>query len=66
MAAYTWIPALLNRRVPLRVRLALLRDALVIDPHALRRVLPQGWVALRFKVALEFRHLRQRFESRAS
>ena len=66
MAAYSWIPAVLSGRTPLRYRLELLWHAFRIDPHALRRLIPPGWAALRFKVALELRHLRQRFEGRAS
>ena len=61
-----WVPAVLSRRIPLARRRAILRDAMAIDPHALRRLVRPALVAVRMKLALEFRLLRQRFESRAS
>jgi hypothetical protein len=66
MAAFYWIPAVLSGRVPLRCKMKLLWNALSIDPHAMRRLIPPGWAAVRFKAALELRHLRQRFAGRAS
>jgi len=66
MAGYSWIPALLSRRVGLRDRLKLLRDALRTDPHAIRRLVRPVLVAVRMKVALEWRALRERIEGRAS
>lgn len=61
-----WIPAVLSRHVPPRRRWSIFRDALALDPRALQRLIRSGFAAVRFKLALEFRHLRQRFEGRAS
>jgi hypothetical protein len=66
VAAFSWIPAVLSRRVPLRHRWKLLREAIATDPHALRRLVRPVLVAARMKLALEFRLLRDRFEGRAS
>src|SRR5439155_6058109 len=35
MASFSWIPVVLNRRIPLRRRWGLLRDALATDPNAM-------------------------------
>jgi glycosyltransferase involved in cell wall biosynthesis len=64
VAAFSWIPAVLSRRVPLRHRWTLLREAIATDPHALRRLVRPVLVAARMKLALEFRLLRERFENR--
>jgi glycosyltransferase involved in cell wall biosynthesis len=61
-----WIPAVLTLRVPFATRASILRDAMAIDPHALRRLVRPALTAVRMKLALEFRSLRQRFEGRAS
>jgi glycosyltransferase involved in cell wall biosynthesis len=61
-----WVPAVLNRRVPLDRRRAILRAAMAIDPHALRRLIRPGLASVRLKIGLELRHLRQRFAGRAS
>jgi len=66
MASLSWIPAVLNRHISLRRRWGLLRDALATDPKAMRRLIRQALVAIRLKVALEFRLLRQRFAGRPS
>jgi glycosyltransferase involved in cell wall biosynthesis len=69
MREYTaiyWVPAVLNRRIPLVRRRAILRAAMAIDPHALRRLVRPGLAAVRFKIGSELRLLRQRFEGRAS
>ena len=36
-AAYFWIPTVLGRRAPLGRRLEILRNAMAIDPHAIRK-----------------------------
>jgi glycosyltransferase involved in cell wall biosynthesis len=61
-----WIPAVLSRRVPFGRRWKLLRDAVAIDPHAMRRLIRPAMAAVRLKVVKELRLARQRFESRAS
>jgi glycosyltransferase involved in cell wall biosynthesis len=69
MREYTaiyWVPAVLNRSIPLVRRRAILHDAMAIDPHALRRLIRSGLAAVRFKIGSELRLLRQRFEGRAS
>jgi GT2 family glycosyltransferase len=69
MREYTsiyWVPAVLNRRIPLARRRTILHAAIAIDPHALRRLIGPGLTAVRLKLALELRNLRQRFAGRAS
>jgi glycosyltransferase involved in cell wall biosynthesis len=69
MREYTaiyWVPAMLNRRISLVRRRAILHAAMAIDPHALLRLIRPGLAALRFKIGSELRLLRQRFEGRAS
>jgi glycosyltransferase involved in cell wall biosynthesis len=41
-ASVFWIPAVLNRRFQIRTRLRILRDALAIDPQAMRKLTPQA------------------------
>jgi glycosyltransferase involved in cell wall biosynthesis len=65
-ASISWIPAVLNRRIPFGLRWALLRNARAIDPHAMRRLVRPVLTSIRLKLAKEFRLVRQRFESRAS
>lgn len=50
--AAAWVPALLNLRIPLKIRRAILRDALSIEPHALRR-LPRAAAAKLYQSLLE-------------
>jgi glycosyltransferase involved in cell wall biosynthesis len=66
VASFSWIPAVLSRRVPPRVRWQIFRDAMTKDPHALRRLVRPVLVATRMKLALELRLLRELFEGRAS
>jgi glycosyltransferase involved in cell wall biosynthesis len=50
-----WAPAVTTRRVPLRRRWSILRDAIAIDPHSLQRVIPAGLGALRRKFVRSIR-----------
>jgi GT2 family glycosyltransferase len=45
-----WVPAVVTMHVPLGQRLAILRNARAIDPHAVRRVVGPAFVALRLKI----------------
>ena len=65
-ASISWIPPVLNRRVPFGVRWSLLRRAMATDPQALRRLIRPVLATVRLKVAKEFRLLRQRFAGRAA
>ena len=65
-AAISWIPPVLNRRVPVAVRWGLLKEAMATDPHALRRLVRPILTMVRLKAAKEFRGMRQRIERRAS
>jgi glycosyltransferase involved in cell wall biosynthesis len=65
MASCSWKPAVSSRRVPLRRRWTLLKEAIATDPFAVRRLLAPILTPVRLKVAKEFRLLRQRFERRA-
>jgi hypothetical protein len=60
-----WIPAVLSRHVPPRRRWAIFRNALALDPRALQLLIRSVFAAVRFKIALELRQLRQRFAGRA-
>ena len=53
-----WIPAALNRRIPVNFRLAILRDAIAIDPHALCKLVRPALAALRLTLARRWRALR--------
>lgn len=44
-----WAPAVTARRLPLRRRWSILRDAIAIDPNVLKRVIPVGLGVLRRK-----------------
>jgi hypothetical protein len=55
--AYLWIPAVLNRRIPASRRWAILKDAVVIDQHALRRLTPPTLTAVRLTVRRRWRSL---------
>jgi glycosyltransferase involved in cell wall biosynthesis len=65
-AGAIWIYAVLNRRIPFRLRWAILRRAMATDAHALRRLIRPAMTSLRLKLAKEFRLMRQRFEGRPS
>lgn len=65
LAAFYWIPAVLSRRVPLRRRWSILRDAMAIDPHALRKLIRPAVKVVPLKIAKEWRLARQRFARRA-
>jgi glycosyltransferase involved in cell wall biosynthesis len=66
-ASYSWIAAVLNWRVPLRRRWAILKSAMAIDPHALRRLIRRPWVVkVQLKLAREFRRARKLVQGRAS
>ena len=56
--AWCWSPAVTTRRVPLNRRWSILRDAIAIDPHTLRRVIPVGLGALRRKLLREWHSIR--------
>jgi glycosyltransferase involved in cell wall biosynthesis len=45
-----WVPAVVSMLVPLGQRLAILRNARAIDPHAIRRVVGPAFVGLRRKI----------------
>ena len=55
---HLWIPAVLNRRIPVGLRWAILRDAAAIDRHALRRSIRPALTALRLAAARRWRSLR--------
>jgi glycosyltransferase involved in cell wall biosynthesis len=61
-----WIPALLGGPASLKTRRRILQAAIALDSHALRRLLKPALVAVRMKIALELRLIRQRLERRAS
>jgi GT2 family glycosyltransferase len=45
-----WVPAVITRRAPLRQKWAILRNAIAIDPHAIRRVVRPACGALWRKI----------------
>jgi glycosyltransferase involved in cell wall biosynthesis len=55
---YMWTPAVLNGRIPLARRRAILRDARGIDPHALRRLVLPALTALRLTLSRRWRSMR--------
>ena len=57
-AAYLWIPAVLNRRIPTSVRWGILRNAITIDRHAFRRLVRPTLTALRLTLRRRWRSLR--------
>ena len=61
-----WVPPLISLHVPLRVKRVILRNAMAIDPHAIRRVLRPALVAVWKKLARSCRFVQQRFEKNAS
>jgi glycosyltransferase involved in cell wall biosynthesis len=52
--SYAWAPAVLNPRIPASVRRAILKDAKIIDPCALRKVFRPVLVGLRSAVSRRF------------
>jgi glycosyltransferase involved in cell wall biosynthesis len=62
--APTWVFPVLGRGVSFSVRWALVREAMAIDPHALRRLIQGMLTMVRLKTKKEFRLLRDRFEGR--
>lgn len=63
-AGMYWPWAIVSLHVPVGLKLAILRDARAIDPHAMRRVFRTALTAARLKLVKEFRLVRQRFEAR--
>jgi glycosyltransferase involved in cell wall biosynthesis len=61
-----WVPPVISLHVPLSVKRVILRNAMAIDPHAIRRVLRPALVAVWKKLARSFRFVQQRFEKNAS
>ena len=55
--SHLWIAAVLNTRIPAGLRLTILRDAIAIDPHALRKFLRPGLTAVGLKLARRWRSL---------
>ena len=53
-----WAPAVLSRRIPASVRRGILRDALIIDPHAFRRFPRSALTTLRLTLRRRWRSLR--------
>jgi glycosyltransferase involved in cell wall biosynthesis len=56
--AHFWPAAVLNRRIPLSFRWAILRNAMAIDHHALRRLVRPALNGLRLTLARRWRSLR--------
>jgi len=61
-----WIPAVLNRQIPVGLRWAILRDAAAIDRHALRRLVRSALTALRLTLARRWRTWRGRLLASSS
>ena len=59
-------PAGSSRRVAFGGRCAILRNAIALDPHAIRKLVRPALTVVQLKVAKELRVARQRFASRAS
>ncbi len=57
-----WVPAVISLHVPLEVKRMLLRNAMAIDPHAIRRLLRPALVAVWQKLARTCRFVQHRFE----
>jgi len=66
VASIMWIPAVLNWRLPFGLRWTLLKNALSIDPRAMRRLIHLALIMVRRKLAKELQLLRRGFETRAS
>jgi len=58
--SWVWIPAMTSGHVPLGRRLRILRDALAVDPHTLRRIAPPMLAAVRIKLSHSCRFIRER------
>jgi glycosyltransferase involved in cell wall biosynthesis len=56
--SWCWEPAVTTRCVPLKRRLLILRDAVAIDPHVLRRAIPVGLGAIRRRFLRSWRSIR--------
>jgi glycosyltransferase involved in cell wall biosynthesis len=61
-SAPTWVEPLFSRRLTLRARWGLLRDAVATDPHALRRVGEEILTRVRLKTRKELGLFRRRFQ----
>ena len=61
-----WVPALISLHVRLGVKWAILRNAMAIDPHAIRRVPWPALVAVWNKFVRSWRLVQHRFERDAS
>lgn len=57
--SWVWIPAMTSGHVPIGRRLRILRDAIAVDPHALRRLAPPMLAAIRIKLSNNFRFNRE-------
>jgi glycosyltransferase involved in cell wall biosynthesis len=57
-AAYYWIPTVLGRRAPLGRRLEILRNAMAIDPHAMRKPVRRALAKLRREFLRHWRGIR--------
>ncbi len=56
--AYVWVPAVLNRRIPINLRWIILKNAVRIDRQALRKLVHPALTALRLTLARRWRSLR--------
>jgi glycosyltransferase involved in cell wall biosynthesis len=56
--AYVWVPAVLNRRIPINLRWIILKNALRIDRQALRKLVHPALTALRLTLVRRWRSLR--------
>ena len=53
--SHIWIPAVLNKRIPIRVRWRILKSARALDRYAQRRLIPPALTAFRSTVARRWR-----------
>jgi glycosyltransferase involved in cell wall biosynthesis len=58
-----WIPAVLNRRLRVSLRWTILKNAIRIDPHALRKLVRPALSALGLTLARRWRSLRTKFQA---
>jgi glycosyltransferase involved in cell wall biosynthesis len=56
--AYVWVPAVLNRRIPINLRWIILKNAVRIDRQALRKLVHPALTALRLTLVRRWRSLR--------
>jgi len=61
--SHLWIPVVLNRRIPVRLRRAILKNATAIDQHAFRKLLRPALVALRMTLARRWRSFRAKLQT---